>query len=117
MNSEPTDSELGAALREAAKKTSFSPLGLLTFAGIAAEDYKRSVLPSQFITSKSRKFQYQAQLVSEFIFDAGIASSLPEWVGSLIGEGSKIEKWEWDDGVAVLRLLDPKGLVLGSKTL
>jgi hypothetical protein len=117
MNSEPTDAELGAALREAAKKTSFSPLGLLTFAGIAAEDYKRSVLPSQFFTSKNGKFQYHAKFVCEFAFDDEIAASLPEWVTPLIGEGFKIEKWEWDDGVAVLRLLDARGLVVGSKTL
>jgi hypothetical protein len=119
MNSDQlTDAELGAALRDAANKTVFSPRGLLTFATSAAENYKRTALPSQCFTStKEGVFEYHAKLVSEYAFDEETAASLPEWAAPLIGIGFKIEKWQWDDGVAVLRFVNSQGLVLGGKTL
>jgi hypothetical protein len=114
----PTDAELGAALRDAASKTTFSPRSFLTFAGIAADDYQRTVLPSQHFTIKREGgHQYHAQLISEYVLEDELTSSIPDWASTLIGPGFKIEKWQWDDGVVVIRLLDAQGLVVGSKTL
>ena len=113
-----SDAELGGALRDVAKKTVFSPEALLTFAAIVAEDHKRTVLPSQFFTSKKEGgVEYHAKLISEFTLDEGVAVSLPEWAAPLIGKGIKIEHWQWDDGVAVLRLVNSRGVVIGGKTL
>ena len=118
MNSEKlTDAELGAALRAASSETVFSPNALLTFAKEAAEHYKRTAITSQSFSRKEGKFEYNAKLISEYPLEEQMSQFLPDWVNPFISAGYKIEKWEWNDGVVVLRLTNARGKMIAGITL
>lgn len=119
LSSDPSDEELGHALREVAAKTVFSPHSLLTFTKEAAEHYGRTVLPQQALSIRrdADGIEQHARLVAEHIIGSDDLKSFPEWCTPLLDVGFVIEKWRWNDGVEILRFKNAQGLVIGGKTL
>jgi len=100
------DREILAAVKAACSEFNYSPAAFISAARGALEWSRTAVIPNS---------GPHPTLIDEAEISQEILAGWPEWVQELVPAGSRWERLHWPDGSTIIRLVNPRALVLAAK--